>query len=75
MSMLKEIENFEQVGKDCAAKLESLKKDFGDMKRKIQAIEVEENKLKEAVEDAVSQRERQKSLCEKIKRSIKENKD
>jgi len=31
-----------------------LKKDFGDMKRKIEAINVEETKLKEAVEDAVS---------------------
>mgnify|MGYP006970030738 CR=1 FL=1 len=37
-------------------KLASLKKDFNEMKRKIELINVEENKLKEALDDAVSQR-------------------
>ena len=45
------------------------------MKRKIELINVDENKLKEALDDAVSQRENQKSKCEKIKKNIKENRD
>jgi uncharacterized phage infection (PIP) family protein YhgE len=63
------------VKKDCEIKLASLKKDFNEMKRKIELINVEENKLKEVLDDAVSQRENQFSKCEKIKKNIKENKD
>ncbi len=75
MIMLKDLENFDEVRKDCDVKLASMKKDFNEMKRKIEIINVEENKLKEALDDAVSQRENQKSKCDKIKKSIKENKD
>ena len=55
--LLKDIENFELVRKDCDAKLESRKKDFNEMKRNIELINAEEAKLKETLDDAVIQRE------------------
>ena len=51
--LLKDLENFEKVRKDCDAKLESRKKDFNEMKRKIEVIYVEEAKLKESLDEAL----------------------
>jgi hypothetical protein len=45
------------------------------MKRRIELINVEEVKLKETLDEAVSQRENQKLKCEKIKKSIKDVRD
>jgi len=73
--LLKDLENLESVKKDCDTKLQSKKKDFNEMKRQIETINLEETKLKQSLDQAVDQREGQKVACEKMKKSIKDLRD
>jgi hypothetical protein len=63
------------VKRECEHKLDLKKQDFQAMKRKIEDINLEENKLKEAFDQTHALRESLKQRADKIKIIIKQNRD
>ena len=65
----------EQVKKDCDIRLEARKKDFSEMKKNIDVINLEESKLKDKLDGITGERDVYKTKCDKIKSNVKINRE
>jgi len=72
---LQEIQSCENVKKDCNEKLEDKKSKFNQMKREMQEITDEENDIKNKLDEEGKQKLKYKEHCDKMKTSIKGNRD
>lgn len=73
--LLADCQACEAVKLQCSEVLDGKKKDFSEMKRTLEVINVEEAKLKDKLEDMARERELHKKKCDQIKQSLKINRD
>ena len=73
--LLEDCQACEKVKDECNAKLESKKTAFQQMKKDMAAIDTDETKLKDAIEELVRERNMCKDRCDKVKYNIKTSRE
>lgn len=65
--LMVDMKSCSDIKEDCQAKLDTKKADFNEMKRKINEIESNEQKIKDHVEELQRERNVCKDKCDKVK--------